>query len=81
MASGRASHTHASERAIDHILAGPGLVPELVAGSGFVLATPVLPREVDYRTAEPPEGYASDHFAVALEVRVGAPAEPNSAGE
>lgn len=60
--------THHSGRAIDFILFCPAMIPEKVKGSGFVLATPVLARSADWRTAEHPEGYASDHLPVSVDV-------------
>ncbi len=60
--------THESGRRIDHILVNSNLQPELVAGSAFVLGTPSLPEGVSYREAWRPDGYASDHFPVAIEI-------------
>lgn len=60
--------THESGRRIDHVLVNDNLRPEVVAGSGFVLGTPSLPEGVDYRQPWRPDGYASDHFPVAVEI-------------
>lgn len=60
--------THHSGRAIDFILFAPSMASEKVKGSGFVLATPVLERGANWRTAEHPEGYASDHLPVVVDV-------------
>ncbi|MDQ7013515.1 MAG: endonuclease/exonuclease/phosphatase family protein [Planctomycetota bacterium] len=60
--------THASGRRIDHILVNDNLQPELVAGRAFVLGTPSLPEGVDYRQEWRPDGYASDHFPVVIEI-------------
>lgn len=61
--------THESGRRIDYILVNSNLVGELVPRSGFVLGTPALPEGVDYRESWRPEGYASDHYPVAVEIR------------
>jgi endonuclease/exonuclease/phosphatase family metal-dependent hydrolase len=63
-----ATLTHSSGRAIDFILLGPGLRPEVVEGSGFALGTPQIPADADYRTAPKPEGYAADHIPVAVDL-------------
>lgn len=64
--------THASSRTIDFILVNRALATELVPDSAFVFASPVLPKGVDYREATPPDGYASDHMPVCIEVIPGA---------
>jgi endonuclease/exonuclease/phosphatase family metal-dependent hydrolase len=61
--------THASSRTIDYILVDPSLATELVPDSAFVFATPILPKDLDYRDTAPPPGYASDHMPVCVEVR------------
>lgn len=61
-------HTHESGRRIDFILINPNLAAELVAHSGFVLGTPALPDGLDYRDPYRPEGYASDHYPVAIDI-------------
>ncbi len=60
--------SHASNRDIDHILVSPGLNKEIVEGSAFVLGTPQLRREEDWRTAKKPDGYASDHLPVVVDI-------------
>jgi endonuclease/exonuclease/phosphatase family metal-dependent hydrolase len=60
--------THASERAIDFIVMSSGLAADCVDGSYFVLGTMQLHREADWRTAEKPKGYASDHMPVSIEL-------------
>lgn len=62
------SFTHASERAIDLILYNAGLKPEIVRNSRFVLGTPQLRPEEDWRTAPKPEGYASDHSPIVVDI-------------
>ncbi len=66
---GPAFVTHESGRKIDHILAHQNLLPEIVPGSGFVLGTPALPEGLDWRESWRPEGYASDHYPVAVDIR------------
>jgi hypothetical protein len=60
--------THASERAIDFIVMSPGLAADCVDGSYFVLGTMQLHKEADWRTAEKPKGYASDHMPVSIDL-------------
>lgn len=61
--------SHASGRRIDHILVNEALKHEVVLGSEFVLATPQLRPEEDWRTAPKPAGYASDHLPVVVDLR------------
>lgn len=61
--------THASGREIDHIFLSPGLAKELVPNSPFVLGTPQLRPEEDWRTAPKPKGYASDHLPVVIDLK------------
>jgi endonuclease/exonuclease/phosphatase family metal-dependent hydrolase len=61
--------THASERTIDLILVNANLKAELAMDSRFILATPQLPKEADWRTAPKPSGYASDHSPVVVDVK------------
>lgn len=60
--------THESDRAIDMILMNPQLHAEMVPGSAFVLGTPMRPKGADWRTTPTPEGYASDHMPVAIDL-------------
>ena len=60
--------THASERSIDFIVMSPGLAADCIDGSYFVLGTMQLHKEADWRTAEKPKGYASDHMPVAIDI-------------
>ena len=60
--------THESGRRIDHILVNTNLRPELVPASPFILGTPSLPEGIDWREEWRPDGYASDHFLVAVEI-------------
>lgn len=61
--------THASERAIDFILVNGALRKDVVDNSAFVFATPLLPREADWRTTPPPVGYAADHMSVVVDIK------------
>lgn len=61
--------THASERAIDFILVNGALRKDIVDNSGFVYATPLLPREADWRTTPEPKGYAADHMPVVVDIK------------
>jgi hypothetical protein len=64
--------THASGRAIDFIVMSPGLAADCVDGSYFVLGTLHAASDWDFRKADeipPPEGYASDHQPVAIDLR------------
>ena len=63
--------THASGRSIDFIVMSPGLAADVVDGSYFVLGTPHAGSDWDWRKADenpPPDGYASDHYPVAIEI-------------
>lgn len=60
--------THESGRRIDHILINANLKPELIPASPFILGTPSLPEGIDWRQEWRPDGYASDHFPVAVEI-------------
>lgn len=63
-----ATMTHASGRTIDYIWFNKALEPEVVRASAFVLSTPQLDPDADWRTAEKPEGYASDHLPVVVDI-------------
>lgn len=60
--------SHASGRTIDMILVNPALKHEVVPNSTFVLATPQLPAGADWKTTPKPDGYASDHMPVAIDL-------------
>ncbi|CAE7863442.1 unnamed protein product [Symbiodinium necroappetens] len=62
--------THSSGRAIDFVLLNRAMAGELVEGSPFVFATPVRPEDADWRTTPAPEGYASDHMPVVVDLRL-----------
>ncbi|HZW10949.1 MAG TPA: endonuclease/exonuclease/phosphatase family protein [Phycisphaerales bacterium] len=61
--------THESGRRIDHILVNANLGADLAHATGFVLGTPALPEGMDWREEWCPEGYASDHYPVAVDFR------------
>ncbi len=63
-----ATKTHESGRRIDLILVNDNLKAEVVPESAFVLGTPALPEGMDWRDPWRPEGYASDHFPVAVDI-------------
>lgn len=60
--------THESDRAIDFVLLNPALAREMVAGSAFVLGSPLRDKGDDYRTTPAPPGFASDHLPVAVDI-------------
>ena len=63
--------THASGRVIDFILVNENLNAEIVPDSAFVYATPLRPREMDWRETPPPTGYAADHMPVVIDIHIG----------
>lgn len=65
-----ATSTHASGRVIDFIFLNDALAGRLVKESRFVLGTPDRPQGVDFRTTPTPEGWASDHLPVTVDVKV-----------
>lgn len=60
--------THESGRAIDHILLSPSAAKELVRETRFILGMPARPEGVDWRRTPPPEGFASDHYPVVVDL-------------
>lgn len=61
--------SHASGRMIDLILYNSSAAPEIIRDSRFVLGTPQIPEDVDWRTAPKPDGYASDHVPVVVDIK------------
>lgn len=60
--------THASGRPIDYIMASPGLSEDFVNNSFFVLGTMHAGDAYDWtKGEEPPKGYASDHYPIAID--------------
>ena len=58
--------THTSGRVIDFILLNAAAVDELIVDSGFVLGS--AHPEYDWRNEAIPDGYASDHCAIAIDL-------------
>ena len=69
--------THASERAIDYILMSGGLAADCVGKSYYIWGTPQRPKQ-DWSKFPYPEGYASDHNAVTIDIAT-TPDRPASA--
>ncbi len=63
--------THSSGRTIDYVLVTPELRRH-VHGRPFVVKTPARPRGSDWSMTPHPEGYASDHFPVVVDLRLDA---------
>lgn len=61
--------SHESGRRIDLILLNKNANEEFVADSPFVFGMPARPEGADWRTTPPPEGYASDHYPVVIDLR------------
>ncbi|MSR44469.1 MAG: hypothetical protein EXS15_03800 [Phycisphaerales bacterium] len=59
--------THESGRPIDYIMMSSGFVNEVVADSFFILSTLHPSEEYNYKTDQPPAGYASDHYPIAID--------------
>ncbi|MEL7473917.1 MAG: endonuclease/exonuclease/phosphatase family protein [Planctomycetota bacterium] len=66
---GPEARTHESGRAIDFILVNQAMAAEVVPNSAFVLGTIARPEGVDFRTYDPPPGYAADHYPAAVDLR------------
>lgn len=60
--------THSSGRTIDFIFVNDALAAELVPNSGWVVGTPVLSADKDWREHPPPAGYASDHMQILVDI-------------
>lgn len=60
--------THASDRVFDYIFVSAELAPEVVDSSAFVLSTPSRSPGSDYRRTPEPQGYASDHMPLAIDI-------------
>ena len=67
--SGPEGVSHESQRRIDLVLVNAALAAEIVEGSGFILGTPARPVNVDWRQVPTFEGYAADHYPVAIDLR------------
>lgn len=64
--------THDSGRTLDYIFMSPAMAADAVDGSFFVLGTVHPPSDYDWKTdpdkEKVPEGYASDHYPVAIDI-------------
>lgn len=59
--------THESGRPIDYIIVSKGFANEIVPGSYFVLSSLHPGDAYDWKKDQPPSGYASDHYPIAIE--------------
>lgn len=79
--------THESGRVIDYMLVTPSLAVEIVPGSAHVVGVPSPPRGWDWRTDPRPDGAASDHMPLVVDLLfsrskvTGSPPSADSAGE
>ena len=60
--------THESNRAIDYIMVHPNTWNEVVPESFQVVGTLHPGEDYNWRTDEPPSGYAADHYPLAIDV-------------
>ncbi|MBY0311987.1 MAG: endonuclease/exonuclease/phosphatase family protein [Phycisphaerales bacterium] len=60
--------SHVSGRVIDHVLLNSNAAGELIKETRFVLGTMQRPEGMDWRSTLPPEGYASDHYPVVIDL-------------
>lgn len=60
--------THESDRVLDYILLNSAAHRELVIGSPFVYGTLTPPDSYDWRKDPKPDGYASDHYPVVIDL-------------
>ncbi len=60
--------THESGRAYDHILFNESMVAEFVPDTRFIYGTPCRAPGTDWRTTPTPDGFASDHFPVVVDI-------------
>ncbi len=67
-ALGNSTVTHESGRTIDFILTSPTMRKEIVEDSMFVQSVPLRARGADWRTTPTPDGYASDHLPVVVDI-------------
>ena len=69
--------SHESGRRIDLVLLNKNANEEFVADSPFIFGMPARPEGADWRTTSPPEGYASDHYPVVIDLKPAKPAAAN----
>ncbi len=67
--------THSSDRVIDHLMLSPRAAAGLIKDTRFVFGTINRPAGVDWRTTDAPDGWASDHYPVVIDLD---PAKMNS---
>lgn len=60
--------THESDRVLDYILLSSSAHREFVIGSAHVFGTLMPPSTYDWRTDPKPDGYASDHYPVIVDL-------------
>jgi endonuclease/exonuclease/phosphatase family metal-dependent hydrolase len=60
--------THESNRVLDYILMNSAAYREQVIGSPFVYGTLTPPESYDWRSDPKPDGYASDHYPVVVDL-------------
>lgn len=69
--------SHESGRRIDLILMNKNANEEFVADSPFIFGVVARPEGSDWRNTAPPEGYASDHYPVVIDLKPAKPATAN----
>ena len=60
--------THESNRVIDYVLMNSAAYREFIPGSAHVYGTFTPPKSYDWRTDPHPDGYASDHYPVIIDL-------------
>lgn len=73
--------THESDRRIDFILMNQNLANEADTAKRLVLGTPLRAKGADYRSVAAPEGYASDHLPVSVDIVTHDADEPGKSEE
>ena len=61
--------THESNRVIDYLMLHPNLDVEAIDGTFQVVGTLHPGDKYDWRTDDPPAGYAADHYPLAIDIR------------
>jgi endonuclease/exonuclease/phosphatase family metal-dependent hydrolase len=60
--------THESNRVLDYIMMNSAAYREFIVGSAHVYGTLTPPDSYDWRTDPKPDGYASDHYPVIVDL-------------
>jgi endonuclease/exonuclease/phosphatase family metal-dependent hydrolase len=60
--------THESDRVLDYVLLNSAAHREFVVGSAHVYGTLTPPESYDWKTDPQPDGYASDHYPVIIDL-------------